>query len=244
MRLADDDVDRLLVGRGDEHRVVVAEVEQTDQVLLELGLDAADVVAGRVGHDHLVAAARQRQLVAGAQLGGRLGTADVGQLGDRGLAALLDEQARVDRRGRRRGRASGGELAQALQVLGSDAVERIELDSLGIGVARLGVAAELGQGFAQPVIGVHLVREHLEDLPIELGRLIPAILHRQANGLFGLGALLAQPVLSGECRHSQTTCAPGLRRPSAAPAQHRIPGGGPLSLALTQFRCNLNRKRS
>ena len=49
MRLADDGVHHLVVGGGDKHRVLIAQIHQADQVLLELGLDAADLLAGQVG---------------------------------------------------------------------------------------------------------------------------------------------------------------------------------------------------
>ena len=160
--------------------VLVAEVQQADQVLFELGLDAADLLAGQVGHDQLVAASLELQLVAGAEFGGGLGAPHVGELRDGGLAALLDEQARIDgRRVRRRG-AFGGELAQSLQVLGGDAIQRIQLDRVGVRVARFGIAAELGQRFAEAVVGIHLVGKDIEDFAVDLGSLVPAILHRQA----------------------------------------------------------------
>ena len=61
----------------------------------------------RIGDDQLVAVSLELQLIAGAELGGRLGAPHVGQLRNGRLAALLDEQARIDRRRGRRGRALG-----------------------------------------------------------------------------------------------------------------------------------------
>ena len=58
-------------------------------------------------------------------------------------------------------------------------VQRIELDRLGVRVACFGIAAELGQRFAEAVEGIHLVGKQIEDFAIELGSLVPAILHRQ-----------------------------------------------------------------
>ena len=142
--------------------------------------------------------------------------------------------------GRGRGRAFGGELAKPLQVLGGDAVQRIELDRVRVGVARVGVAAELGQRLAQPVVRIDFVGEHVEDFAVDLGSLIPAILHRQRDCLFGLGALLAQPVLSGKRSHTPP-CA-GVSgssgRTDRVAAESRTRAVGPLSLAPTRASCN------
>ena len=101
MGFSDDDMYHLLVDRGDEDGVLVAKAKQLHQVLLQLGLDAADVAAVQIGDAKLVATTLELQLIAGAELGGRLGPPHVGELGERGLAAFLDEQPRVDWRGRR-----------------------------------------------------------------------------------------------------------------------------------------------
>src|SRR5438874_3744305 len=139
MRLANDHVHGLLVGGGHEHRVLVTKIEKPYEVLLELGFDATDLVASLVSDHDLVAAPLQLQLVASAQLGGRFGSPQVGQRRDRGLAALLDKQPRVYRRWCWRSRALLGELAEALEVFGGDAVEWVKLHCLGIGIASLGV---------------------------------------------------------------------------------------------------------
>ena len=62
----------------------------------------------------------------------------------------------------------GGQLAEALEVLGGDAVERVQLDGVGVRLARVAVFAELGERFAEAVVGVHLVGKQLQDLAIEL----------------------------------------------------------------------------
>src|SRR6202011_4865297 len=118
------------------------------------------------------------------------------------------EQARVDRRRLRRGRAFGSELSQTLQVLGGDAIEWVESYGVRIGVARVCIATELSQGFAEAVVRIHLIGEHIQDFAVYLSSLVPAILHRQSNCLFRLGALLTQPVLSGKRSHTPP-CARG-----------------------------------
>src|SRR5207244_3130604 len=81
-------------------------------------------------------------------------------------------------------------------------VQGIEFECPSVGVTRLAVPTELGQRFAEAVERIHLVRKHVENFAIELSSLVPAILHRQGDCLFRLGALLAQPVLSGERSHT------------------------------------------
>src|SRR3989304_5602537 len=74
--------------------------------------------------------------------------------------------------------------SQPREVLACDRVERVYLQRLLVVLPRLPVAAELRHRLAQPVVGVHVRREHTSDRLVEVGRLAPPALEGQPDRRF------------------------------------------------------------
>ncbi len=194
--LADDDgeIGAGLVDGGDRRLVAVAVADELEKAGRDPRLDAADDGIADSG-GQMVTLDREVDRVARRERREHARSGEVDEPGAAGLAHLLDEHG-----GRCLARSALAVLrwllrreqhAQPLHVALCDAVGRVTLERLLVGLKRFGVAAELCQRLAQPVAGIDVGAE-LEELAVGVDGGLPLTARGMRDG--GIGQL---PTLSG-----------------------------------------------
>src|SRR5690606_24582157 len=81
----------------------------------------------------------------------------------------------------------------------------VELERAGVGVERLAEAAQLQEGLAQAVPGVHIRGRSLDDGPVQRRGFLPLALERELDGLFGALSLETDNLFTFGWRIHQST---------------------------------------
>ena len=181
--------------------------------------------------DELVASDVELDGVAGGEGREHARRGQVDEARAAGLAHLLDEERwpAPSRAGPCRSCRAAASAAhqhpQPLDVALRDAVRRVALERLLVGVERLRVAAELGERLAEPVEGVDIGAQ-LQQLAVRVDRLLPfAARGVRDGGIAELASLSGGRVGSSPSAMSDVSVSDsGGRRPSrpkGAPLYHR-----------------------
>ena len=193
--LADDDPDVLRTERGHAGQVLVAVGDELEQPCRDARLDDADAHPVAV-RDQPVALGLQLDRVARVDLRQLLRIGQVQEVGEAGLAGLLDEdpngrlRALLGRHGLLARRDE--ERPQPVDVALGDTVGRVEGERRLIVLAGRAELTLLPEGLGEPVLGIGL-GAHLEKLAVRVGGIRP----QPGRGLGD--RLLGQLALDARC---------------------------------------------